>query len=66
MGVKSRTIIYTVYHITCDYCGREDHIDTSHFCRVYNKRDAVRSLGWICQRNDRVMCYKCFNIKRLK
>ena len=67
MGVETRTIIVTNYNITCDYCGRVEQIDNSFDHTIYNRRNAVRSLGWTLQRGDRVMCSTCRcyeNIKR--
>ncbi len=66
MSVKTTTIIYTIYGIKCDYCGREENINTLYENSIYNRRMAVRSLGWTLQRYDKVMCStcRCYNNKK--
>lgn len=66
MSITTRTIIYTIYEITCDYCGCVERVDTSfHYGRsIFNRRVAVRSLGWTLQRGDKVMCSNCRCHKR--
>ena len=61
MSVKSRTIIETIYTITCDYCYRQEilSVEKSYGRGIYNFRTAVRSIGWTLQRNDIVMCNIC-------
>ncbi len=68
MAVKTTTIIYTIYKITCDYCGCVEMVDNSRGLgrSIYNRILAVRSLGWALQRGDKVMCRncRCYNRKR--
>ena len=61
MAVHTETIIYTIYDITCDYCGCSEVVNTSfgYGRSIYNRRLAVRSLGWALQRNDKVMSSNC-------
>lgn len=59
MSVETRTVIYTIYRITCDYCKRVAVVDNEYDNSIYNRRVAVRSLGWTSQRGDKVMCNNC-------
>ena len=61
MPVKSRTIIKTIYTITCDYCFKQKvlSVENSYGCSIYNYRMAVRSIGRTLQRNDVVKSDIC-------
>lgn len=61
MSVRSRTVIETIYTITCDYCFRQEVliVEKQYGRSIYNYRMAVRSIGWTLQRKDVVMCDIC-------
>ncbi len=59
MSVKSTTIIYTDYIITCDICGRKEDASSYYDIHIHNSRDAVRSIGWSFGRGGVIKCNKC-------
>lgn len=59
MSCCSDTIIYTIYKITCDSCGASISLDTIQYPHLYNRRLAVRSIGWSFGRNGVIKCNKC-------
>ena len=59
MSIRTVTITITRYEIKCDYCGMTEYVDTSYKKNVYNRRQAVRSIGWTLQREDKVKCNTC-------
>lgn len=59
MSVKSTTIIYTDYIITCDICGRKEDASSYYDIHIHNSRDAVRSIGWSYGRGGIIKCDKC-------
>ena len=64
MSARSKTVIITYYTITCDYCGRVAKVDNSYNHNILNSRNAVRSIGWTMQRNDKVKCDICRSHKK--
>ena len=59
MSVRSSTIIYTTYIITCDICGKKEDASSYYDYHIHNSRDAVRSLGWSYGRGGIIKCDKC-------
>ena len=59
MAVATRTIIYTIYTISCDYCGRVEYVSTDLEPQIHNREMAVRSLGWYYQRGRKCKCTVC-------
>lgn len=59
MGCITETFIFSEYTITCDVCGVKVILDTREHPRVYNRRSAVRSIGWSIGRNEFIKCDKC-------
>lgn len=59
MSVRSSTIIYTTYFITCDVCGRKEDTSSYYDLHIHNSRDAVRSIGWSFGRGGVIKCDKC-------
>lgn len=68
MGVHTETIITTYYEIICDYCGKVEEVSNSRYYggSICNRRNAVRSIGWVLQRNDKVMCSNCSCYQKYK
>jgi len=59
MSVVTRTIIYSIYRITCDRCNRVALVSTEHNHFITDRRSAVRSIGWSFCRFDQIRCDNC-------
>lgn len=57
------TSSFLVYHCVCDVCGRDLFVKSSEI--VYNRAQAVRSLGWSYGKDRIVRCDTC-RIKNLE
>lgn len=66
MGVNTRTIIYTLYTIICDCCGKSTIVDTGDDRFIYNRRQAVRRIGWHFGRDGFIKCPSCHRCCRYK
>lgn len=55
MPVYSKSILY--YSCICDKCGKYEQVRESN--TIYNRAQAVRSLGWSYGKDKSVLCNYC-------
>lgn len=57
MSVVTFSVHYFV--CTCDNCGKESTVSENRRIGIYNKAQAVRSLGWSFGKDKSILCDTC-------